>query len=321
MARSKQLTMRALLERIEPVFAKADECVRHLNSIRYPMRDLLFLGLAIFTTKLPSLRRFERDLNGEPRLAENLRRLYKVGGLPTDEAIRQRLDRLDPKQLEDGYRMLFRQAGRARLLKRFKTGSGHVILALDGTGIYHSGKVHCPTCLTRTTRKGDTHYAHQMVLGAIVHPDLQQVLVPTMPEFVSKGDEGRNDGEFNAAQRYLRRFRREYPHLKTVVVMDALYLNTTMVNLLCDLRLDFVIVAQEGNAPTPFRDFRRYRKDCFSDASTSGRDRERVVEYARRVRLVQEQSTSRWNMVCTEERPPGKRCGGSSQGLAMGVRE
>ena len=82
MARSKQLTMRALLERIEPVFAKADECVRHLNSIRYPMRDLLFLGLAIFTTKLPSLRRFERDLNGEPRLAENLRCLYKVGGLP-----------------------------------------------------------------------------------------------------------------------------------------------------------------------------------------------------------------------------------------------
>ena len=131
--------------------------------------------------------------------------------------------------------------------------------------------------------------------------------MPTMPEFVSKGDEGRNDGEFNAAQRYLRRFRREYPHLKTVVVMDALYLNTTMVNLLCDLRLDFVIVAQEGNAPTPFRDFRRYRKDCFSDASTSGRDRERVVEYARRVRLVQEQSTSRWNMVCTEERPPGKK--------------
>ena len=85
--------------------------------------------------------------------------------------------------------------------------------------------------------------------------------------------------------------------------MDALYLNTTMVNLLCDLRLDFVIVAQEGNAPTPFRDFRRYRKDCFSDASTSGRDRERVVEYARRVWLVQEQSTSRWNMVCTEEHP------------------
>ena len=274
MARSKQLTMRALRERIEPVFAKADECVRHLNSIRYPMRDLLFPGLAIFTTKMPSLRRFERDLHGEPRLAENLRRLYKVGGLPTDEAIRQRLDRLDPKQLEDGYRMLFRQAGRARLLKRFKTDSGHVILALDGTGIYHSGKVHCPTCLTRTTRKGD---------------------------------EGRNDGEFNAAQRYLRRFRREYPHLKTVVVMDALYLNTTMVNLLCDLRLDFVIVTQEGNAPTPFRDFRRYRKDCFSDASTSGRDRERVVEYARRVRLVQEQSTSRWNMVCTEERPPGKK--------------
>ena len=112
MARSKQLTMRALLERIEPVFAKADECVRHLNSIRYPMRDLLFPGLAIFTTKMPSLRRFERDLHGEPRLAENLRRLYKVGGLPTDEAIRQRLDRLDPKQLEDGYRMLFRQAGR-----------------------------------------------------------------------------------------------------------------------------------------------------------------------------------------------------------------
>jgi len=65
-------------------------------------------------------------------------------------------------------------------------------------------------------------YHHNMMCAAIVHPDIKAV-IPFAPEPVLKADGARkNDCEQKSAKRLIEDIRREHPHLKLIVVQDAL---------------------------------------------------------------------------------------------------
>jgi len=91
---------------------------------------------------------------------------------------------------------------------------GCYLLSLDGTGYFASSQVHCPSCLEKKSSKtGEIRYAHQLLGGAIVHPDFAEV-VPFAPEAIIKQDgKTKNDCERNAAKRFLEKLRQDHPHL------------------------------------------------------------------------------------------------------------
>ena len=140
-----------------------------------------------------------------------------------------------------------------------------------------------------------------MVLGAVVHPERSQVLLPSGPEFVANSDgSAKNDCERNAIRRYLQRFRREHPKLQ-VVVMDALHANEPMARMLQELGMSFVIVAKETSQATVYANFRSYQRGWFADRSPNGRMTSRQVSWARNLPLTQRTDAVRVNMVMTEE--------------------
>jgi len=90
---------------------------------------------------------------------------------------------------------------------------------------------------------------HQQMLGAaVVHPERKEV-IPLCPEMIIKQDgNDKNDCERNAAKRFLKKFRNEHPHLKTIVVEDALASNTPHINELKKHNCRFVLgVKPDGN--------------------------------------------------------------------------
>jgi hypothetical protein len=86
------------------------------------------------------------------------------------------------------------------------------------------------------------------MLGAvIVHPD-KNLVIPIAPEPIIKGDgDTKNDCERNAAKRLLDDFRREHPHLKTIVVEDGLGSNFPHLSLLDSLNINYIIGAKPGD--------------------------------------------------------------------------
>ena len=87
--------------------------------------------------------------------------------------------------------------------------------------------------------------------------DTTRVLLPSGPEFIRREDgERKNDCELNAAKRYLPRFRREHPKLPVLVLDDALMANAPMVQLLREQRMNFLLVAEEGNCRHLFQHLR-----------------------------------------------------------------
>ena len=208
-----------------------------------PLPDALLSAFAMFSLKDPSLLAFDAR-----RTDENLKRLYGIGQVPSDTAMREILDPLDPDCLRPAFRSVFRQLQRGKALEPMAFYQGCYLPALDGTGYFSSPTIHCDSCLEKKNSKtGEVTYAHQMLGAVLVHPDFREV-IPLAPEPIVKQDgTTKNDCERNAAKRLLRKTRREHPHLPLIVVEDGLASNAPHIRELLDLNLHFILGVKPGD--------------------------------------------------------------------------
>jgi hypothetical protein len=208
--------------------------------------DCMMSGLAVFGLKFPSLLQYN-DSRSEKVIKGNLKNLYGVQHAPSDTCLRERLDILSPGDFRRPFKKIFAYVQRSKALERYKTLSGHYLLSVDGTGQFSSQKVHCEQCGVKKHRNGEVTYYHHMLGAAIVHPD-EKVVIPIAPEPIVKGDgHTKNDCERNASKRLLEDFRREHPHLKTIVIEDALASNYPHLSLLDELKLAYIIGVKPGD--------------------------------------------------------------------------
>jgi hypothetical protein len=203
-------------------------------------------GLAIFGLKFPSLLQFE-ERKGDKVIRRNLKNLYHVKEAPSDTCLRERLDMLSPKNFRRSFKTIFAFLQRGKVLERYLYLGKYYLISVDGTGQYSSNEVHCKNCCEKHHRNGEITYYHQMLGASIVHPD-ERVVIPLAPEPIVKEDgTNKNDCERNASKRLLNDLRREHPHLKAIIVEDALASNYPHLKLLDDLKLEYIIGIKQGD--------------------------------------------------------------------------
>src|SRR2546428_12411169 len=125
--------------------------------------------------------------------------------------MRELIDPVSPEALRPVFQGVFRQLQRGKALEPMMFLNGAYLLALDGTGYFSSQTMHCQSCLHKVHRNGSITSYHQMLGAAIIHPDMREVM-PFMPEPMVKQDgTAKNDGERNAAKRFLVKLRQDHP--------------------------------------------------------------------------------------------------------------
>jgi len=208
------------------------------------LADALMSAFAMFSLKDPSLLAFEERRATD----ENLKRVYGIKTIPCDTQMRTIADEVTPEELRPLYKDVFRQLQRGKVMEKLVFMEGCYLLSLDGTGYFSSNDVHCSSCLEKKSSKtGEIRYAHQMLGGAIVHPDYAAV-VPFVPEAIIKQDgETKNDCERNAAKRFLEKLRQDHPHLPLIVIEDGLSSNAPHIEELKKHELRYILGAKEGD--------------------------------------------------------------------------
>ena len=230
----KGLSAPGLLREVRACFEELDDPVRGRGVC---LAECLMSGLAVFGLKYPSLLQFDRDARTDELVRDNLRRLYGIERAPCDTALRERLDKVDPRQLRAVFKRVFTLLQRGKGLEGFTCLDGHYVLSVDGTGYFSSSRVHCAQCCEKHHRDGRTTYSHQMLGAVLVHPDKREVFA-LAPEPVVKGD---------GAKRLLSDVRREHPHLKLLVVEDGLASNGPHIKHLKGLGLRFLLGAKRAD--------------------------------------------------------------------------
>lgn len=245
MAVRKYLSADGLIQIVQKSFQK--EKFKELKNPTYTWQDCLMSGLAVFGFKMSSLLQFENAKADEPLIRHNLRTLYGVKKAPSDTTMRQRLDTISPRQIRGAFKAIFACLQRGKALEKYQYLDGHYIISMDGTGQFSSEKVHCVNCCEKHHRGGRVEYYHHMLGAVLVHLD-HRVVIPLAPEPIVKGDGAtKNDCERSAAKRMLVDLRREHPHLKVLIVEDALAANFPHLSLLDSLNMSYIIGVKQAD--------------------------------------------------------------------------
>ena len=247
----KSLSAPGLLATLRMCFRRVPD--HRAGSPSIALVDALMSGLAVFGLKCPSLLQFDRERR-ESAVAHNLRTLYAVKKVACDTQMREILDGVASGRLRSGFKALFSSLQRGKALEPYQYLGGHYLLSLDGTGYFSSNAVHCDHCCVKKNRRGEETYYHQLLGAVIVHPNRREV-IPLAPEPITRADGlNKNDCERNAAKRLLRHIRREHPHLKLIVVEDALAANGPHIGLLKELGMRFIIGVKPGDHTALFEE-------------------------------------------------------------------
>jgi hypothetical protein len=217
------------------------------------LADALMSAFAMFSLKDPSLLAFDQRRH-DPN--DNFRTIYHIKHVPCDSQMREILDPIKPDDLRPLFAAVFRVLQRAKVLEDFVFLNGGYLLSLDGTGYFSSRTIHCHSCLVKHHRNGSVSYAHQLLGATLVHPDFKEV-IPLAPEpIIHQDGSTKNDCERNATRRWLTHFRREHPHLKVIVVEDALSSNAPHLRDLREANAHFILGVKAGDHAWLFRHLR-----------------------------------------------------------------
>jgi hypothetical protein len=234
----KDLSAEGLIKAVYEKFKKIKDPQNRNGKIS--ITDCLMSCFAIFSLKYSSLLQYDIELK-EGKSISNLKTLYLVKNPPSDTYMRERLDSIDPKTLRPAFKKVFSLIQRGKDLESYQHIDGHYLISIDGTGHFSSEKVHCKNCCEKHHRSGKITYYHQMLGAVMVHPEKKEV-IPFCPEPIVKTDgTNKNDCERNASKRLLKDLRREHPHLKAIIVEDALAANAPHINLIEKLSMKYII--------------------------------------------------------------------------------
>jgi hypothetical protein len=238
----KHLSADGLIKMVKREFKKVKDH-RPIN-VEVPLDDALMSGFALFSLKDPSLLAFDE----RRQTPENLKRVYDIKRIPSDTQMRTILDGVNPADIRPLFKRVVQQLQRGKELEKMQYMGQYYLLSLDGTGYFKSEKVHCVNCLEKHyKRSGKTVYSHQLLGGAIVHPERREV-IPVAPEPIIKQDgTEKNDCERNAAKRFLAQLRQDYPRLPFIIIEDALSANAPHIQELKRHDLRFIIGVKPGD--------------------------------------------------------------------------
>ncbi len=252
----KHINADNLLALVRADFKKVPDA--RADNVTISLDDGLMSALAMFQLKDPSLLAFDRRRREEPG---NLHTIHGISNIPCDSQMRTQLDPIELSCLRAPFLSVFRQLQRGKDFEKMAYYDGHYLLSADGTGFYSSQKVSSLYCMSKKSRNGEILYHQQMYAAAFVHPD-SKVVIPVMPEIISNRDgKKKNDCERNAAKRFFSEFRREHPHLKVIVVEDALASNGPHIRELQRHNLRFILGAKPGDHVALFQQLRQAERD------------------------------------------------------------
>ena len=256
---AEPLTFNQVLGILNATFRQLPDYRTGLNR-QYTVREAALSAYSVFFTQSPSFLAYQRTMR-EKQGHSNAGSLFAVRDIPSDAQIRNLLDPLAPGELRAPFWDLLGRLAHGGVLaaQGFSVGGlgePRWLCALDGTQYFHSTEIHCPNC-TVTVRDGVAHYAHTVLLPALVRPGRAEVLV-LEPEFILPQDGAeKQDCERNAARRWIERNAPALAGQHTTILADDLHCNQPFCVLLREQQLDFILVCKPDSHPTVYAEVER----------------------------------------------------------------
>ena len=239
-----------LIQGIKNAFDNVTE--HRYKNAQIPLGDYLQSAFAMFHLKDPSLHHYRTNY---PEREANLERVYGITKLPSDSGMREGIDGVAPKDIQECFKVPLQLLDSEGIINEYKVFGRYNCILIDGTEHYCNSTDECPCeqCLTKVhkNKKGEvtkTTYHHQALSCVLAHPNQKEVFPVACEAIVKQDGETKNDCELNAAKRLIPTISDMLPTSKfnLLAVLDGLYPNGPFIRLLKEHLMSFIIGIKEG---------------------------------------------------------------------------
>lgn len=239
------LTLDDITKQIRSTFEQFTDPRRGKNP-RYTWVDAGLSACSVFFMQSPSFLEYQRSL--DQRLGKNnAQTLFGIHDLPSDNQIRHLLDATAPERVNPLVSYLFDTLNQAGVVETYRSVNQTLLLAFEGTAYFSSPTIHCPTGSTRHHANGAVTYCHTALTPVLVKPGLDKV-IPLAPALVRPQDGAeQQDGELNAAQRWLADWGDEYSSLGVTLLGDDRYCHEPFCREALNRGLGFILVGKPAS--------------------------------------------------------------------------
>lgn len=237
-----------LIQSIKTGFKQVSEH-RYKNASIH-LDDFLQSAFAMFHLKDPSVHQYRLNY---PERADNLERIYKINFLPSDSAMREGIDGVNPNDIQECFKIPLAELSKQGIIDEYQVLNQYQAILFDGTQHYCSAKTPCEHCLKKVYRnkKGEITkitYSHQALAAVMAHPDSKEVFPIACEAIIKQDGSEKNDCELNASKRLIPTVRRMLPveQYKLIGVFDGLYPNGPHIKMLNEYQMHYIIGIQDG---------------------------------------------------------------------------
>ena len=217
-----ELSMHEITMRLRATFNQFPDIHKGGNNQTYEVCDAALSAFSVFFTQSPSF------LDAQKRIEQgggksNAQTIFGIHKIPSDNQIRNLLEPVAPQQVYPMMANIGQSLYESGYLDHFRVLKDQLLIAIDGTDVFASEKISCPSCSTQKLKNGKTLHRHTVLTPVIVAPGQSQV-VPLPPEFVQPQDGcEKQDSEVNAAKRWLSQHAQRYAPWGCTLLGDDLY--------------------------------------------------------------------------------------------------
>lgn len=208
------------------------------------MDEAILSVVIMFLLKEGSRNSYNQDRE-EPRFARNIRRLLKINLMHGDSFndIMQRIDEGDLQRLKAS---LVRVLIRGKVFDHY-CYNGKYIVAFDGTGTHSYDYDYSGNCLAKTSKNDKTTYSQAVLEAKLVASNGFCIsLATTWLENNTDGLLDKQDCERAAFKRLAETVKQLYPRLPIIMVADALYANSPVIDICQANGWGYMLVIKEG---------------------------------------------------------------------------
>ena len=219
------------------------------KNTQYSMEDVALAAFSVFFTQSPSFLAHQIAMT-ESEGISNARTLFGIDQIPSDNHIRNLLDRVPPEHLYPMFERIFDALHASGQLHSAYAFEDQLLLALDGTQYHSSNSIHCDQCTETHHGNGPTRYTHTVVTPVLVAPG-QACVLPLAPEFITPQDgHQKQDCENAAAKRWLSQHSQLFQHHRITLLGDDLYSRQPLCKQVLAVGGNFIFVCKPTSHKT-----------------------------------------------------------------------
>jgi len=220
--------------------------IRTGNNTQFYMRDAVFAAYSAFHMQSPSFlshQKYMQEMHGK----NNLRTIFQIENIPSDNHIRNMLDPVSPSYLFPVYWSVFNWLKDKGAIDDFRCFNNNLLIPLDGTGFFSSDEISCSNCTIKEHRGGKKGYSHSAITPALVSIGKSQV-IPLPQEFITPQDgHDKQDCENAAAKRWLKAYGSFLAPFGATILGDDLYSREPVCRAVLNEGLNFIFFCKSSS--------------------------------------------------------------------------